>query len=154
MISHPPRPADLIATHIHGRKESERGDGGEGERRRERERLVARVTLSVRHIRRGSIKCMPESVQPSAKHPSKALAVQAETRGRNFSSNESESEGAEGRVGGRTGGRSGGWAIERSGGWSVQRSSDRALGRSGKRLGRAVGRSAIRAGGLTSRHLH
>ena len=49
--------------------------------------------------------------------------------------------------------RSGGWAIERSGGWSVQRSSDRALGRSGKRLGRAVGRWAIRVGSLTSRHL-
>ena len=93
------------------------------------------------------------SVQPSAKPPSIALAVQAETRGRNFSSNESESEGADGQAGGRTSGRSGGWAIERSGGWSVQRSSDRALGRSGRRLGRAVGRSAIRAGGLTSRHL-
>ena len=29
---------------------------------RERERLVARVTLSVRHIRRCSIKYMPESM--------------------------------------------------------------------------------------------
>ena len=32
------------------------------ERERERDRLVARVTLSVRHIRRCSIKYMPESM--------------------------------------------------------------------------------------------
>ena len=32
------------------------------EEKRERERLVARATLSVRHIRRCSIKYMPESM--------------------------------------------------------------------------------------------